>query len=305
MLAPNRAAETGLATTAITTAGRHAAAPPRDDYAVIRAALETISADWREQPSVGEIARAVGVSPVQLTRVFQRWAGLTPKQFLQAVTLDNTRAMLKGGSSLLDVAFEAGLSGPSRLHDLYVTHEAMPPGAYRNRGEGLQVDWGEAPSPFGTAILMATGYGLAGLAFADHGEEAAARDDLMRRWPNAAYRRDDAAVAPYAQRIFEPRAWQPERPLRIVMIGTDFEIKVWQTLLSIPVGAASTYSAVAERIGRPKAARAVGAAVGKNPISFVVPCHRVVGRNGTLRGYHWGLTRKRAILGWEAGRLAA
>lgn len=271
------------------------------DYETIRRALAAISADWQEQPSVADIADAVGTSTVQLTRTFKRWAGLTPKQFLQAVTLDHTRSMLRDSDNILDVAFAAGLSGPSRLHDLFVTHEAMPPGAYRNRGEGLAIVWGEAPSPFGTAVLMTTEYGLAGIAFADPGEEVAAREDMMRRWPNARYRRDDAAVAPSARRVFDAARWSREEPLRIVLIGSDFEIEVWETLLRIPAGRAATYSAVAGHIGRPKAARAVGAAVGRNPISFVVPCHRVLGKNGTLCGYHWGLTRKRAILGWEAG----
>jgi AraC family transcriptional regulator of adaptative response/methylated-DNA-[protein]-cysteine methyltransferase len=195
-----------------------------------------------------------------------------------------------------------GLSSTSRLHDLFVTHEAMPPGAYRAKGEGLEMVWGIAPSPFGTAVLVVTEYGLAGIGFADSGLSVdAAFEDLRRRWPNARYRCDDAKVAPIAMRVFDPQRWDADRPVRVVLIGTDFEVQVWQTLLRIPVGKATTYQSVAEAIGRPSAARAVGAAVGKNPISFVVPCHRVVGSSGALTGYHWGVPRKRAILGWEAG----
>ncbi|HET8729194.1 MAG TPA: methylated-DNA--[protein]-cysteine S-methyltransferase, partial [Alphaproteobacteria bacterium] len=164
---------------------------------------------------------------------------------------------------------------------------------------------GTAPSPFGTAVLTLTPYGLSGLRFADGTVSVAeAFEDLARRWPQASYRRDDAAVAPVAARIFDPGRWNPQEPVRVVLIGTDFEVEVWETLLKIPAGRATTYAEVARKIGRPSASRAVGAAVGKNPISFVVPCHRVVGSNGTLTGYHWGLPRKRAILGWEAGMTA-
>ncbi|MEW5424361.1 methylated-DNA--[protein]-cysteine S-methyltransferase [Amorphus sp. 3PC139-8] len=276
--------------------------PPTDDYGVIRAALAHIADSYQDQPSVPEIAEAVGVSPVALTRVFDRWAGLTPKQFLQAVTLDHTLQLLRDRASVLDATFEAGLSGPSRLHDLFVTHVAMPPGVYRERGRGIAIRWGWHDSPFGKALLMVTDYGLAGLAFADPGEEVAAFEDMVGRWPNADYVEDPAATRAYATRIFDPAAWSSDQPVRVVLIGTDFEVKVWETLLKIRPGQATTYSDVASHIGKPKAARAVGSAVGRNPISFVVPCHRVVGRAGGLCGYHWGLTRKRAILGWEAGR---
>jgi AraC family transcriptional regulator of adaptative response/methylated-DNA-[protein]-cysteine methyltransferase len=202
---------------------------------------------------------------------------------------------------VLDTTFEVGLSGPGRLHDLFVTHEAVTPGAVRARGEGILIRYGFHPSPFGTALIMATDYGLAGLAFADDGAESATLADMMGRWPRADYVQDELATEPLARRVFEPRQWRPETPLRVVLIGSDFEIRVWQTLLKVPLGCATTYSNVAQAIDRPRAARAVGAAVGRNPISFVVPCHRVIGRGGSLTGYHWGLTRKRAILGWEAG----
>lgn len=280
------------------------AAPGDDlaDYVKIRDAVAFISEQRTAQPSSEEIARAVGLTPDQLTRLFRRFAGLTPKQFLAAITLDAAKRMLDADVSILDAALEVGLSGPGRLHDLFVTHEAMTPGAWKNRGAGLTMRHGFHPSPFGSAVMIATEHGLAGLAFADPGEEAAALDDLVARWPAAVHYRDDAATAGHARRIFDMEEWRPDRPLRLVLIGTDFEIRVWQTLLAIPFGRATTYSTIAAKIGAPKAARAVGAAVGRNPLSFVVPCHRVLGRSGDVTGYHWGLTRKRAILGWEAGK---
>jgi AraC family transcriptional regulator of adaptative response/methylated-DNA-[protein]-cysteine methyltransferase len=206
---------------------------------------------------------------------------------------------------VLDATYEVGLSGPGRLHDLFVTHEAMSPGEWKSGGEGLTVSYGFHPSPFGSALVMATPRGLCGLAFADQGEEQAALDDMRARWPKANLVEDTARTGPIAARIFDKTLWRQDRPLRVVLIGTDFEVRVWETLLRIPMGRATTYSNIAGRIGAPKAARAVGAAVGKNPISFVVPCHRVMGKSGDLTGYHWGITRKRAMLGWEAGRLAA
>jgi AraC family transcriptional regulator of adaptative response/methylated-DNA-[protein]-cysteine methyltransferase len=180
----------------------------------------------------------------------------------------------------------------------------MTPGDYKAGGAGLVMRYGFHPSPFGEAIVVATARGLAGLGFVDEGDRESALADMKRRWPRAEYREDAAATAPLARRIFNPAQWQPDQPLRVVLIGTDFEIRVWQTLLRIPLGRATTYSEIASRIGKPSACRAVGAAVGKNPISFVVPCHRVLGRSGALTGYHWGLTRKQAILGWEAGALS-
>src|SRR5687767_8081558 len=273
------------------------------DYAYVKKALSFISENWREQPSLETIAAEVKLSPSHLQRVFTRWAGLSPKAFLQALTLDHARSMLRDSASILDTTYEVGLSGPSRLHDLFVTHEGMTPGSYKAQGLGLTICYGFHPSPFGIALVMVAEQGLAGLAFADEGEEKKVLADMMSRWPNARYLEDSAMTAPFATRVFNPDAWSPKRPLRVVMIGTDFEIRVWETLLRIPIGKASTYSDIAAHLDKPKAARAVGAAVGKNPVSFVVPCHRVLGKSGTLCGYHWGLTRKRAILGWEAGLL--
>ena len=275
------------------------------DYDVVRRAIAHINGNWRAQPEIEQIAEAAGVTPTELHHLFRRWAGLTPKAFLQALTLDSARNLLRDSASVLDASYEVGLSGPGRLHDLFVTHEAMSPGEWKSGGEGPDDHYGFHPAVFGTALVMATDRGLCGLAFADPGEEKAAIADMRRRWPRANYVEDSARTAPLCARIFDKKLWREDRPLRVVLIGTDFEVRVWETLLRIPMGRATTYSDIASNIGRPKAPRAVGAAVGKNPISFVVPCHRVIGKSGELTGYHWGLTRKRAMLGWEAGTVAA
>jgi AraC family transcriptional regulator of adaptative response/methylated-DNA-[protein]-cysteine methyltransferase len=275
------------------------------DYDVVRRAIAFLSEHWRTQPEIEAIAAAAGVCAGDLHHLFRRWAGITPKAFLQALTLDHARRLLRDSASVLDATFEVGLSGPGRLHDLFVTHEAMSPGEWKSGGAGLTVSYGFHPSPFGTALVMTTERGLAGLAFADAGEEQAALADMQSRWPEANIVEDRARTAKLARRIFDPKLWRADRPLRVVLIGTDFELRVWEALLEIPMGRATTYSDIAVRLGATKAARAVGAAVGKNPISFVVPCHRVLGKSGDITGYHWGLTRKRAMLGWEAGKTAA
>lgn len=275
------------------------------DYDVVRKAIGHIRGHWRDQPEIEAIAEAAGVTPTELHHLFRRWAGLTPKAFLQALTLDGARKLLRDSASILDATYEVGLSGPGRLHDLFVTHEAMSPGQWKTGGEGLTVSFGFHPSPFGSALVMATDRGLAGLAFADPGEERAALADMKGRWPRAAYVEDSARTAAIARRIFDPAQWNAKEPLRVVLIGTDWEVRVWEALLDIPMGRLMTYSSIASKLAAPNAARAVGAAVGKNPVSFVVPCHRVVGKAGDLTGYHWGITRKRAMLGWEAGKVAA
>jgi len=273
-----------------------------DDYPTVKKAIEFISTRWRNQPSIETIAEHVGLSPSHFHHVFKRWAGLTPKAFLQAITIERARELLRDSASVLDAAYDVGLSGPSRLHDLFVTHEALTPGDYRR--EDLRLAYGFHPSPFGEAIVVAAPRGLAGLGFVDDDGREGALADMRRRWPRALFAEDAAATAPLAARAFDPRLWRPETPLRIVMIGTDFEVRVWEKLLTVPLGHATTYSDIARRLGAPKASRAVGAAVGRNPISFVVPCHRVIGRSGALTGYHWGLARKQAIIGWEAGHSA-
>jgi AraC family transcriptional regulator, regulatory protein of adaptative response / methylated-DNA-[protein]-cysteine methyltransferase len=274
------------------------------DYETVRRAIEYVSKQFREQPDVEQIAHAVGSSPRALTDLFRRWCGLTPKEFLSAVTLDAAKKILKQTPSVMEATYELGLSGPGRLHDLFVVHEAMSPGEWKTGGAQLEITYGLHASPFGQALVMATQRGLCGLAFANDGGEKAALLDMKGRWPNARFFESREATALHARRIFDASKWARDAPLKIVLIGTDFEVRVWEQLLTIPMGCASTYSDIAKKIRKPKAVRAVGAAVGKNPISFVVPCHRVVGKSGALTGYHWGITRKRAMLGWEAAKVS-
>src|ERR1700690_4044429 len=273
------------------------------DYDSVRRAIAYISERWRDQPTIESMAEAAGVTAGELNHLFRRWAGLTPKGFMQALTLDHAKGLLRDSASVLDAALDSGLSGPGRLHDLFVTHEAMSPGEWKNGGAGMTLRFGFHPSPFGTAIVIASGRGLAGLAFADPGEEQGGVADMRRRWPRATYLEDHAGTAGLAQRIFDTKMWRADQPLRVILIGTDFEVRVWETLLKIPMGRAVSYSDIASKIKSPKASRAVGAAVGKNPVSFVVPCHRALGKGGALTGYHWGITRKQAMLGWEAGQM--
>ncbi len=296
--------------------------PARDqlsDYDRVRRALEYLTARWRNQPNLDDVAAHVGLSPSHFHHLFRRFAGITPKAFLQAITLDHAKALLKDSASILDATYEVGLSGPSRLHDLFVTHEAMSPGEWKAGGEGLTLLYGYSQSPFGEALAVMTDRGLAGLGWVDDklalgkagdsgkpaGGRAGAMADMVRRWPHARFVEDKALAERTVDRIFEPGQWRHNQPLNIVMLGSDFEVRVWQALLKIPMGRATTYGNVAKHIGRPSAARAVGTAVGRNPISFVVPCHRVLGSTGALTGDHWGLTRKQAILGWEAGQVGA
>ena len=275
------------------------------DYALIRRAIAFLSATWTEQPSLERLAEHLGLSPAHCQKLFRRWCGLSPKEFVQAITIDHARGLLEGSASVFDTALEVGLSGGSRLHDLFVSHEAMTPGDYKRRGEGLEMVYGFHACPFGEALLIATERGVAGLAFVDEDKGQSRQDalvDMMQRWPKARYVEAPTKTAPHARQIFASERSR-DQPVRLVMIGTDFDVRVWETLLKIPMGRAVSYTDIARHIGAPSASRAVGSAVGRNPISFVVPCHRVLRGDGSLGGYHWGLTRKRAMLGWEAGQV--
>jgi AraC family transcriptional regulator of adaptative response/methylated-DNA-[protein]-cysteine methyltransferase len=278
--------------------------PVGSDYRTVSDVIALLTEDYQAQPSLEAIARKIGQDPTELQKTFTRWAGLSPKAFLQAVTIDHAKRLLREENMpLLETSYELGLSSPGRLHDLFVTHEAMSPGEWKTGGVGLEIRYGFHDSLFGRALVMITDRGLCGLAFADdEAAEPEALRDMTDRWPGARYVQDVEATRSYAIRIFDPTRWNPSEPLRVVMIGTDFQIRVWEQLLEIPIGRLCTYSDLANRIGAPKASRAVGAAVGRNPVSFVVPCHRAIGKSGALTGYHWGLTRKRAMLGWEAAK---
>ena len=281
------------------------AAGPRD-YDLVRRSIQFLARSAAEQPTLDDLADHLGLGAAHTQKLFKRWCGLSPKEFVQAVTIDRARELLADSASLLETAHEVGLSGASRLHDLFVTHEAMTPGDFKRRGEGLEIAFGFHDSPFGEALVLATARGVAGLAFVDEDKgqtRAEALADMTRRWPAARFVQAPEQTAPHARRIFEPSRWKAEQPVRLVLIGTDFEVRVWEALLRIPMGRAVRYADIARHLGMPTASRAVGTAVGRNPISFVVPCHRVLRGDGNLGGYHWGLTRKRALIGWETGRV--
>jgi AraC family transcriptional regulator of adaptative response/methylated-DNA-[protein]-cysteine methyltransferase len=236
------------------------------------------------------------MSPAHFQRVFSQWVGVSPKRYQQYLTLGHARRLLAERHTLLGTALETGLSGTGRLHDLFLTWEAMSPGDYARGGAGLEIRWGWFESPFGPALVMATGKGICGIGFADEAGAEAALEDLVRRWPKAAYVEDPMALRPLVDAAFGGKATE------LHLIGAPFQIKVWEALLAIPSGHVTTYADIADAIGHPQAHRAVGTAVGRNPISFLIPCHRALRRDGGLGGYHWGLPRKRAMLAWEAAR---
>ena len=276
---------------------------PKSLYSRIEAALAAIAENQADQPGLEEMAAAAGMSPHHFQRTFRRWVGISPTRFLQYLTLDRAKACLAGNASVMEASWEAGLSGPGRLHDLFVTHEAVTPGDYKRRGAGLAIRYGFHDSPFGRCLLMATDRGVCGLAFAAEGEERAGFENMARRWPAAAFAEAPGETAALAGRIFQPEAGAP--PLPLSLHGTNFQIRVWDALLRIPSGALTTYGDIAAAVGAPRAARAVGAAIGRNPVSWLVPCHRVILANGYLHNYEWGLARKAALIGWEAARSEA
>jgi len=278
---------------------------PCRDYDIVQRAIRFIHEQAKHQPSLDAIAAHLKLSPAYTQKVFSRWCGLSPKEFLQAITIDSARRLLEQSGTMLDTAHDVGLSGGSRLHDLFVTHEAVTPGDIKRRGAGLTLAYGYHETPFGTALAAMTSRGLAALAFVDedrHASPAAALDEMQARWPMAQWVPDPQASAATVAAIFANH--HADTPVRIVLIGTDWEVRVWQTMLKIPLHQAVSYATIAKAVCTERATRAVGTAVGKNPLAFVVPCHRVRRSDGGLGGYHWNITRKQAIIGWEAGVVA-
>lgn len=274
-------------------------------YQTIAAALCWLQAQGDAQPSLAELAARVGLSEFHLQRLFSRWAGVSPKRFLQHLARERARAALLGGADLLEASLAAGLSGPGRLHDLLVSCEAASPGEIRSGGAGLRIRWGRAATPFGPAFLGLSGRGLTKLSFldeADPGAGQAALAELRRDWPAASLERDDAGAAALAERIFA--AYREPEPLPLFIKGTQFQLKVWEALLKIPEGRLVTYGRLARDIGQPGASRAVGSAVGANPVALLIPCHRVIRSSGVLGGYRWGETRKRLLVTAEIARHA-
>ena len=268
---------------------------PAYHYQVIARALEVID-DAGPALTLEDLAQRMKMSPAHFQRVFSSWVGVSPKRYQQYLTLGHARRLLAERHTMLGTALETGLSGTGRLHDLFLTWEAMSPGDYARGGEGLVIRWGWFESPFGPTIVMATAKGICGMGFADEMGAEVALEDLIRRWPKATYVEDPMAIRTLVDAAFGEQATE------LHLIGAPFQIKVWEALLAIPSGHVTTYGDIAGAIGHPSAHRAVGTAVGRNPISFLIPCHRALRRDGGLGGYHWGLPRKRAILAWEAAR---
>lgn len=265
-------------------------------YGVIARAIEEIDRAG-SRLSLDELAEKMQMSPAHFQRVFSQWVGVSPKRYQQYLTLDHAKTLLAERHSVLDTALETGLSGSGRLHDLFVRWEAMTPGDYAAGGAGLKIYWDWCDTPFGHALAMATDRGLCGLAFTADTDRNEAMRDMSSRWPKAHFVRDGGRIAPLIE-----AAIRQSGELDIHMIGAPFQIKVWEALLQIPSGHVSTYSDIARVVGNPKAVRAVGTAVGRNPVSWLIPCHRAIRKSGGLGGYHWGLPVKRAILAWEAAR---
>ncbi|WP_158047857.1 methylated-DNA--[protein]-cysteine S-methyltransferase [Skermanella pratensis] len=276
----------------------------RSHYAAIAAAIDRIVDGYQDQPSLEDMASAANMSPFHFQRVFKRWAGISPKRFAQFVTLGHARRLLDEDASVLDTALEVGLSGPSRLHDLFVACEAMTPGDYKAGAASLTVRWGLHDSPFGRALLAATPRGLCWLSFAIGDDERAAVATFHEEWGEARLVEDPAATAGIADRVFGGGAAAAGEAIPLVLRGTNFQIKVWEALLRIPAGRFVSYQDLARAVGRPEAPRAVGAAVGRNPISLIIPCHRVILKSGVVHNYRWGVRRKKALLAFEAARAA-
>ena len=272
------------------------------DYGRIEAAIHYLEENFQAQPSLAEIASHVGLSEYHFQRLFSRWAGTSPKRFLQFLTIQHAKKLLADSQSILDATYEAGLSSPSRLHDLFVTHEAITPGEFKQKGAGLTIQYGFHDSPFGECLIALTERGICGLQFvADDGREAALAE-LKASWPQAEFVADEEATRPYVDPIFNLSDREERPSLPLYLKGTNFQIQVWQALLKIPAGTAVSYGTVAQMIGNPKASRAVGSAVSHNPVGYLIPCHRVIRQAGVLGDYRWGSSRKKAILGWEAAR---
>jgi AraC family transcriptional regulator, regulatory protein of adaptative response / methylated-DNA-[protein]-cysteine methyltransferase len=271
------------------------------DYKRIAESIEFFKQNFKEQPSLEEAAEHVHLSSFHFQRMFQNWAGVTPKQFLQYLSIEHAKEMLKNtGATLFDTAFETGLSGTGRLHDLFIKIEGMTPGEYKNGGELLDINYSFAESPFGNIIVASTNKGICYMAFTEESHDAAF-NELRSNFPNATYKQIVDSIQQNALFIFG-QDWRKLEEIKLHLKGTAFQIKVWETLLQVPVGGLTTYSDLAKKAGHSGASRAVGTAVGNNPVAFLIPCHRVIKSTGEIGQYHWGGIRKNAIIGWEASK---
>jgi AraC family transcriptional regulator, regulatory protein of adaptative response / methylated-DNA-[protein]-cysteine methyltransferase len=271
-----------------------------NDYERVATVIRFLDRHHTDQPDLNELAATAGLSPFHFHRLFSAWAGVTPKDFLQCLTLEHVKQLLRDGDNVFDAALNAGLSGPGRLHDLCVTLEAASPGEMKNGGAGMQIDYGFAETPFGEALIAETERGICHLSFVQEQGRNAVRDLVADQWPNAKLHRKDQRAVELSKKIFVHRPQNESRPnLRAFVRGTPFQLRVWRALLDVPSGSLTTYGRLSAAINQPAAARAVGSAVGANPISFVIPCHRVIRETGALGNYGGGRIRKRAIIGWE------
>ncbi len=270
------------------------------DYQRIAEAIEFINAHADQQPSLEEVAAQLNLSPFHFQRLFSQWAGVTPKKYLQILTVERAKQLLAEAQPLLAVADQVGLSGTSRLHDHFVQLEAVTPGEFKTGGAGLTIDYAVYNSPFGDIFVAATARGICKLSFIDEDKVELHIDDLQRRWPKAILCNRDSERLKIIESLFVDQ--KPDRPLSLHVSGTNFQINIWRALLQIPEGALTSYSQVAEAVGRPKAARAAGTAIGSNPVAFFIPCHRVLQQSGNIGGYLWGTTRKHAMHAWESAR---
>ncbi len=272
-----------------------------DDFQRIAAAIHYLVDRQEDQPELEDVAAVVGLSPHHFQRVFTRWAGLSPKKFLKHITLDAAKNRLDASLSVMDAAFDVGLSGASRLHDLFVTVDAVTPGEYKSQGNGMVFKYGFHPSLFGEVIVVVSERGLAGLGFTTEIGRTQALAEQNNGWDRATWKHDQKVTNSYAEQVFSG-APNPTVPLSVLMRGTPFQIKVWEALLRIPSGKVISYGVLANRLGQPTAARAVGTACGANRVGFLIPCHRVIRETGAITGYRWGADRKHAMLAWEAAK---
>lgn len=276
-----------------------------EDYSRIEQAIRFVDTHFRERPDLEAIAASVHLSKYHFQRMFKRWAGISPAQFMQFLTLDFVKQRLAESRSLLDVSYDAGLSGPGRLHDLFVTFEAMTPGEYKQRGRGIRIEYGIHASPFGPCLLAKTERGICYLGFVDESTGGDVEKQLRETWPSAEITRNEKTTAPSVREIFQTNPVSDRRPFNLLIRGTNFQVNVWKALLTIPPGRVLTYGDIAAFLGRPSACRAVASAVALNPVSYLIPCHRVIAATGKIHKYRWGSIRKKAILGWEAARSEA
>lgn len=272
------------------------------DYQRIEKAIGYITGHFKEQPDLDEVAGQVNVSPFHFQRMFKEWAGVSPKKFLQYISLEHAKSLLRQNLPLSEVSFETGLSGTSRLHDLFVRIEGMTPGEYKNGGGQLHINYSFAESPFGNIIVASTSKGICHLAFADDEKKALA--ELKNLFPNATFRQVVDSLQQNALFIFT-QDWKKLSTIKLHLKGTAFQLKVWEALLKVPLGGLATYSSLAASVGNENASRAVGSAVGDNPVAFLIPCHRVIRSTGIFGQYHWGSNRKTAIIGWESAKMYA